>query len=110
MLGRALFVFVWLIIAAGLALPMYPPVVETAGSSSPASILHAADSSWCRDCPLADDGPASCPPDCSCGHLLPAVYLSVEDSSTLRIRVIVRPSPVGPPSEVQPLPPKLPAI
>jgi hypothetical protein len=110
MLGRALFVFVWLIIAAGLALPMYPPAVETASSPSAASTLQAAGSSGCEDCPIPGEAPAGCKSDCSCGRLLSAVYVSVGDSSMLSIRVTVRPLPVGPPSEVQTHPAELPAI
>jgi hypothetical protein len=103
MLGRALFVFVWLIIAAGLALPMYPPAVETASSPSTASTLQAAGSatSGCQECPPADEAPANCRSDCPCDHLLRAAFASFEGSFSLSVLVIYRPLA---------LPPKLPAI
>jgi hypothetical protein len=102
MLGRALFVFVWLIIAAGLALPMYPPAVETASSPSTASTLQAAGSSGCEDCPIAGEAPANCRADCPCGHLLAAAFVSFEGSFSLSGILIIYP-PLA-------LPPKLPAI
>jgi hypothetical protein len=112
MFGRALFAFVWLIIAAGLVLPMYPPAVETARSPAMDSMLQTADSasSGCQDCPITDEGPANCRSDCSCGHMLSVAYLVVDPSFAPGIRVIVLPRPIGLPSEVQPLPPKLPTI
>jgi hypothetical protein len=112
MLGRALFAFVWLIIATGLVLPMYPPAVETTGSPSTDAMLQAAGSAplECQDCPITDEGSGNCRSDCSCGQLLPAAYGPIEDTFTFRIRVIVGPRFLGPLSEVQPLPPKSPAI
>jgi hypothetical protein len=102
MLGRALFVFVWLIIAAGLALPIYPPAVETASPPSTASTLQAADWSGCEDCPVPGEAPAGCKSDCSCGRLLSAAFVTFEDSFSLSGILVIYPPSV--------LPPKLPAI
>ena len=111
MLGRALFVFVWLIIAAGVLLPMYPPDMETASLPVADSVLRATGSAGaaCQDCPVADEGAADCRSDCPCTHLLPAAFVSFEDSFSPSVVLFIHP-PSALPSELRPLLPKLPAI
>ena len=57
MLGRVLFAFVCLIIAAGLVLPLYPRDVVTsvvAAASDPVQPVAATDAFGCGDCSVAD--------------------------------------------------------
>ena len=110
--GRVLFAFVCLIIAAGLVLPLYPQDVATSTvAAATDSVQLAADTqtSSCQDCPVAGSG-ADCQPDCACGEVLPATFVSPEASFSLTISLIVGPEPSKQPREPQPLPPKLPAI
>jgi len=112
MLGRVLFALVWLIIAAGLALPLYPTHVETPSPAVADSELRAADAmaSRCQECPVADEGDVNCQPDCPCGHVLSAAFVSLDGSFGLSVVLIIRPLPSGPPSEALSLLPELPAI
>ena len=111
MLGRALFVLVWLVIAAGLVLPLYPSDVEPSRSAASDAVLPATGSrtAACEDCPIPDAGGADCRADCRCSHLLPAAFIVNDDRVSLRV-VVVHPRPAGPLPARQPLPPKLPAI
>ena len=112
MFGRVLFALVWLIIAAGVALPLYPRDVSTstvAVTSDPVQLVAGTDVFGCEDCPLADAGRADCRSDCPCGEALPAVFVPLEERVSVTITVTERSLPSRLP-EPQPLPPKLPAI
>ena len=81
MLGRALFTFVWLIIAAGLVLPLYPGdevISVVTAASDPVQLVAASGAFGCEDCPVADDG-ADCRSDCPCDPLVPAVFIPLEN-------------------------------
>ena len=104
MLGRVLFAFVWLIIAAGLVLPLYPRDLVTAvvtAASDPVQPAAASDAFGCEDCPVAD-GDADCRSDCPCDQVLPAVFVPLEEAVGVTLATSVRP-----PAK---LPAKLPAI
>jgi hypothetical protein len=111
MLGRVLFALVWVVIAAGLVLPLYPSGVEAPMSAAADPVLLAADAATaaCEDCPIADDGSAD-QSDGPCAHLLPAILVAVGDSSGLSVILVIRSQPSGLPFERQAVPPKLPAI
>jgi hypothetical protein len=110
MLGRALFALVWLIIAAGLVLPMYPRDARMPGFAAAYSMLLATDfvASRCEDCPVADDHSADCRSDCPC-DVLPAAS-SLEDSVSLSVILVIRPTPERQSTETRSLLPRLPAI
>lgn len=113
MLGRVLFAFVWLIIAAGLVLPLYPRDVLTSvvtAANDPVQPVVGSDLFGCEDCVVADDGTLDCPSDCPCGQVLPTATGSVEDAFSPTVFIVVHPEPPGLPFGPQPLPPKLPAI
>jgi hypothetical protein len=103
MLGRVLFAFVCLIIAAGVALPLYPGDVVTAvvTASDPVQPVAASGASGCEDYPVAE-GSADCASDCPCDQLLPAVFVPLEEGMGLTLGVSGR-TPAK-------LPAKLPAI
>ena len=84
MLGRVLFAFVCLIIAAGLVLPLYPRDVVTsvvAAASDPVQPVAATDAFGCGACSVAD-GDAACRSDCPCDHVVPAVFVPLEARRT----------------------------
>jgi hypothetical protein len=104
MLGRVLFAFVWLIIAAGVALPLYPGDLVTAvvtAASDPVRPVAASEAFGCEDCPVAEDS-ADCPSDCPCDQVLPAVFVPLEQGTDVTFAASRRL-----PSK---LPAKLPAI
>ena len=104
MLGRVLFTFVWLIIAAGLVLPLYPGdevMSVVAAASDPVQPVAASDAFGCEDCPVADDD-AECRSDCPCDHLVPAVFVPLEEGVGVTLAASLRPATK--------LPAKLPAI
>ena len=112
MFGRVLFALVCLIIAAGVALPLYPrdaPTFTVAVTTDPVQLVAGTAAFGCEDCPVADVGRADCRPDCLCGEALPAVFVPLEEPVGLTIAVTERSLPARVP-EPQPLPPKLPAI
>jgi hypothetical protein len=112
MFGRVLFALVWLIIAAGVALPLYPrdvPTSTVAVTTDPVQLAAGSDAFACEDCPVTDGGQADCRSGCPCGEALPAVFVPLEEPVTFTLAVTVRPLPSRL-SEPQPLPPKLPAI
>ncbi len=105
MLGRILFALVTLIITAGVLLPVYPSDGERLAIAAPDAALLVADdgSSDCQaGVPAARGGP--------CGHVLTTVGPSPGASFGLTVYLIVRPLPSRPSSELQPLPPKRPAV
>jgi hypothetical protein len=80
MFGRVLFAFVWLIIAAGLVLPLYPRDLVTAvvsAASDPVQPAAASAAFGCENCPVAD---ADCRSDCPCDQALPAVFVPLEEA------------------------------
>jgi hypothetical protein len=104
MVERVLFAFVCLIIAAGVALPLYPGDAVTAvvpAASSPVQPVAASQAFGCEDYPVAETG-AACPADCPCDHLLPAVFVPLEEEMGVTLGVSGR-TPAK-------LPAKLPAI
>jgi hypothetical protein len=111
MLGRLLFAVVWLIVAAGLLLPLLPsdeagPAVAVAGGIEQAGAM-ASD---CRHCAPADADGDGCGTFCPCHHLLPAATAAPGLCPTLTVHLLVQPQPAGRLHEPRPLPPKLPAI
>ena len=110
MFGRVLFALVWLIIAAGVALPLYPrdvPTSAVAVTTDPVQLVAGTDVFGCDDCPVAEAGRAECRPDCPCGEALHAVFVPLEEPVSLTIVVSVHPSASERPDK---LPAKLPAI
>ena len=64
MLGRVLFTFVWLIIAAGLVLPLYPGdemISVVTAASDPIQPVAASDAFGCEDCPSPMAAPTAAP-------------------------------------------------
>jgi hypothetical protein len=96
MLGRVLFALVWLIITAGLVLPMYPPDVATPRPPAAATAPLVADTttSGCETDAQVLASPSAAPEACVC----------------LTVHLVVRPLPSAPSFTPQPAPPKLPAI
>jgi len=104
MSGRVLFAFVCLIIAAGVALPLYPGDVVMAvvtAARDPVQPAAASQALGCNDYPVAEGG-AECASDCPCDQLLPAVFVPLEEGMGLTLGVSGR-TPAK-------LPTKLPAI
>ena len=113
MTGRILFALVWVIIAAGVALPLYPrdiPELMVAVAADPVQLVAATDTSGCEDCVVPDAGPARCKSDCGCGEAMPALFVPLEHRVRLIIGVTVRHEPSGRPAAPQLLFSKLPAI
>jgi hypothetical protein len=112
MMERFLFALVLLIIAVGVALPLYPRDVPTsmaAAATEPVQLVAGTDVFGCQDCPVPDAGRADCRAGCPCGEAVPAVFVPLEHPVSVTVAVIVRHLPSRLP-EPQPLPPKLPAI
>ena len=113
MTGRVLFALVWLIIAAGVALPLYPrdiPTSTVAVRTDPVQLAAGTDAFGCGDCPMDDAGRTHCPSDCGCGDAQPALFVPLEQQVSLTIRVTVRLEPSSRPAAPQSLPSTLPAI
>ena len=108
MVGRVLFALVWLIIAVGLALPLYPPDVAKPDPPAAGSALLAANTTT-PGCQNHDDG-ADCHSTCPCGPALATAATAAEPCVSLTVLLVVRPLPSGPLFTPQPPPPKLPAI
>jgi hypothetical protein len=108
MLGRVLFALVWLIIAAGVTLPLYPPDVATPGPPAAATALLVADTMTfgCED--HAED--ADCRSACPCAPALATASASPEPCVSLTVYLVVRPLPTAPSLTPRPPPPRLPAI
>ena len=92
MLGRALFALVWLIIAAGLLLPLYPSDVSAPGSASGevAAVLADVMSAGCGPCPAAAAGGASCGHN---GGGVTSAPVALAACSRLTIHLVVQPGP-----------------
>jgi hypothetical protein len=112
MLGRVLFAVVWLIIAAGLVLPLYPSDRAAPGLAVAGGTLMVADTAapGCEDCAAADLAAAGCRGSCACWQVLPAASAARVACLSLTVYLITRPLPAGQASGPQPLPPKPPAI
>src|SRR5262245_36614349 len=98
MTGRVLFALVWLIIAAGVALPLYPrdmPEAMVAVAADPVQLVGGTDTFGCEDCVVPDAGRARCKSDCTCGEAVPAVFVPLKHHVRLTIGVIL---PAGPSS------------
>ena len=87
MLGRALFALVCLIIAAGLALPMYPPDVARPGPPAAGSALLAADTTT-----------SGCENDVDGAGCRSTQAASAAPCVSLTVYLIVRPLPEKPPA------------
>jgi hypothetical protein len=112
MTGRVLFALVWAIIAAGIALPLYPrdiPESMVAAAADPVQLVAGTDAFGCEDCVVPDAGEARCKSDCTCGDAVPAVFVPLEQRFTLTI-VTVRHEPSVRAVSPQVLFPTLPAI
>ena len=91
MTGRILFALVWLIIAAGVALPLYPrdlPEVMVAAAAEPVQLVAGSNEFACEDCVVPDAGPARCK-----SPAVPAVFVPLEYGARVTIGVIL---PTGP--------------
>jgi hypothetical protein len=107
MFGRVLFAFVWLIIAAGVALPLYPseaPLSTVAVSADPVQLTADSAAFGCEDCRTAGGGRAECRSDCACDEALPAAAPAEHPVSVV---IVVRSHAAEPAAR---LPIKLPAI
>lgn len=106
MTGRVLFALVWLIIAAGVALPLYPRDIPelVAAAADPVQLVAGTDAFGCEDCVVPDAGPARCKSDCGCGEAVPALFVPLERPVRLIIGVTVRHDPAGRPVAPQLLP------
>ena len=88
MTGRALFALVWVIIAAGVALPLYPRDISesmVAAAADPVQLVSGTDAFRCGNCVVPDAGQAGCKSDCTCGDAVPAVFVPLEHRVTLTI-------------------------
>jgi hypothetical protein len=102
MLGRALFAFVWLIIAAGLLLPLFPAEVAAPGLADAriAATLAEAVDPGCERCAVADADAGAC----RSGRWLRTAPAAAEACLRLRLRLVVEPVPPDrPPETVGPL-------
>jgi hypothetical protein len=106
MTGRVLFAFVWMIIAAGVALPLYPqdiPESMGAAAADPVQLVAGTDAFGCEDCVVPDAGPARCK-----SAAVPAVFVPLEHRAGLIIGVTRSDEPSARPPQL--LSSKLPAI
>jgi hypothetical protein len=109
MSGRALFTLVWLIVAAGLLLPLYPQGGQTPGTTAAPdamALVAAPDAFGGPDDPIG----IRCRTGCRCDGLLAAVFGSVDDPFGPSVTLTVWFGPAYLPSGPQPLLLKLPAI
>jgi hypothetical protein len=113
MTGRILFALVWVMIAAGVALPLFPrdiPTSTVAVTTAPMQLAAGTDAFGCEDCPVDDTGRSHCPSDCPCGPAQPALFVPLEQQVSLTLRVTVRLEPASPRATPRPLLSTLPAI
>jgi hypothetical protein len=110
MLGRALFALVWLIIAAGVLLPLYPADVPAPGPAGGEVAAALAD--------VMDTGCGPCAPDAAsganCGRKtgggIAAAPAALAACSRLKIHLVVQPEPPDrAPEPAAPLP-RLPEV
>jgi hypothetical protein len=87
MLGRALFALVWLIIAAGVLLPLFPAEVAAPGLSE-GRIAEALDPG-CERCAVADANDGVC----RSSRWLRTAPAAAEACLRLRLRLVVEPVP-----------------
>jgi hypothetical protein len=108
MTGRVLFALVWVIIAAGIALPLYPrdlPEAMVAAAADPVQLVAGSDEFACEDCVVPDTGPARCK-----SPAVPAVFVPLEHGAGVTIGVVLPTGPSRPLGAPRLLSPKLPAI
>jgi hypothetical protein len=112
MFGRALFALVWLIIAAGVLLPIYPSETERPSfvAADRAVLTTDLTAAECRDCRVARDDRADCRFECPCDRVLPVTFVPVEEAFRLSVVLLIRPLPSGRSAKILLLPSKLPAI
>src|SRR5262245_43001947 len=92
MTGRVLFALVWVIIAAGVALPLYPrdiPESVAVAAADPVQLVAGTDTFGCEDCVVPDSGRARCKSDCPCGEAVPAMFVPLKHQVRLTIGVIL---------------------
>jgi len=109
MIGRALFALVWLIIAAGLLLPLYPADVSAPGSSvgEVAALLADTIDAGCGPCPAAAAGGEAC---ARSGGGWAAAPAALKACSRLTLHLVVQPGPADRAAEpARPLP-RLPEV
>jgi len=114
MLGRALFAFVWLIIAAGLLLPLYPAEVPVPGSASGEVAASLADAmaagamdAGCGPCPSAAAGGEGCRRS---GGGLTGAPAALKACSRLTLHQVVQPLPADRATEPAAPLPRLPEV
>jgi hypothetical protein len=94
MLGRVLFALVCLLIVAGLALPLYPPALETLSTLTDRAVpdLQASDreASACEDCPIAAEMKPQCRPGCVCDSVVVTGEITPDGAFTFDVIVIMR--------------------
>jgi hypothetical protein len=108
MTGRVLFALVWVIILAGIALPLYPrdlPEAMVAAAADPVQLVAGTDEFACEDCVVPDARPARCK-----SPAVPAVFVPLEYGAGVTIGVIVPTGPSHPHGAPGLLSSKLPAI
>jgi hypothetical protein len=112
MFGRALFALVWLIIAAGVLLPIYPREAETPSFVAADRAMLTTDLAVaeCRDCPVAQGDRGDCRFECPCDRVQPAAFVPGEDAFRPSVVLVIRPLPSGRSAEILLFPPTLPAI
>jgi hypothetical protein len=110
MLARLLFGGVWLMIAAGVLLPLYPiDEAMPALTSGPVSLAEVAGAG-CAGCPAAAASGTDCASACACHGRRRGVGAAAAPVC-LSLRVLVdHPGPARPPAQPGSLPTRLPAI
>ena len=109
MVGRALFALVWLVIAAGLLLPLYPADVSAPGSpvGEVGALLAASGDAGCGPCPAAAAGGEACGRK---GGGWAAAPTALRSCSRLTLHLVVQPGPADRAAEpARPLP-RLPEV
>jgi hypothetical protein len=107
MTGRVLFALVWVIIAAGIALPLYPRDLPEAmvAVADPVQLVAGTDEFACEDCVVPDAGPARCN-----SPAVPAVFVPLEYGAGVTIGALLPTGPARPQGAPWLLSPELPAI
>jgi hypothetical protein len=106
MLARLLFATVWLLIAAGVVLPLFPldvaaPRLTAADGTMP---FAQAMATGCEGCTTAAEASRACSRRRGVGAAAAGVCVS------LRVQMVVHPAPADPPAPPASPPLKLPAV
>jgi hypothetical protein len=109
MLGRALFALVWLIIAAGLLLPLYPSELSAPGPAGGgvAAVLADVMEAGCGPCPADVAGSAACG---RTGSGVTGAPAALAACSRLTIHLVVQPGPADRAAELAAPLPRLPEV